>query len=193
MKKVLSQLRGAGGSQGATGRVDVWKVLLDVRSRCADRAPVPEVGSEALPAWINMDRNALASVLTHVIRNAQDATPENGQISIQLHRADGWLTVSVVDSGHGMDAEFIRERLFRPFDSTKGTQGMGIGAYQVRDLVRGAGGEVDVESVPGVGTTFRLTFPCAADQAGSDHPPEAADGLEAAATESAPTTGAGMT
>jgi signal transduction histidine kinase len=60
-----------------------------------------------------------------------------------------------------MSQGFIRDRLFRPFDSTKGAQGMGIGAYQVRDIVRGAGGEVDVTSTPNVGTTFKVRLPLA--------------------------------
>ena len=47
----------------------------------------------------------------------------------------------VSDTGAGMDAEFVRERLFRPFDSTKGSKGMGIGAYQVREYVQMLGGQ----------------------------------------------------
>ena len=53
-----------------------------------------------------------------------------------------------------MDAEFLRRRLFRPFDSTKGSKGMGIGAYQVREYVRSLGGDVEVQSMPGKGTDF---------------------------------------
>jgi signal transduction histidine kinase len=60
----------------------------------------------------------------------------------------------VIDDGAGMDEEFLRQRLFRPFDSTKGSKGMGIGAYQVREYVRSLGGDVDVHSTPGVGTQF---------------------------------------
>jgi len=67
--------------------------------------------------------------------------------------------VQIEDNGAGMDESFIRDRLFRPFDSTKGSQGMGIGAYQVREFVEQAGGRVEVESTPGQGTVFRLCFP----------------------------------
>jgi signal transduction histidine kinase len=67
------------------------------------------------------------------------------------------LTVS--DSGSGMTAEFIRERLFRPFDSTKGSKGMGIGAYQVREYVHALGGRIRVRSAPGQGTTVTLRLP----------------------------------
>ena len=67
------------------------------------------------------------------------------------------LTVS--DTGAGMTREFIQERLFKPFDTTKGSKGMGIGAYQVREYVLSLGGRVDVASEPGQGTRFTLRIP----------------------------------
>jgi len=67
--------------------------------------------------------------------------------------------IEVADSGAGMSAEFVRDRLFRPFDSTKGPKGMGIGAYQVRDYVRSIRGDVAVSSSPGAGTVFSLSLP----------------------------------
>jgi signal transduction histidine kinase len=60
-----------------------------------------------------------------------------------------------------MDADFIRNRLFRPFDTTKGDRGMGIGAYEVREVVRKARGDVEVHSSPGAGTRFVLSLPLA--------------------------------
>jgi signal transduction histidine kinase len=66
--------------------------------------------------------------------------------------------VEIVDTGSGMDDEFIRTRLFQPFDSTKGA-GMGIGAYECRETLRALGGNIEVESAPGRGTRFRLSLP----------------------------------
>ena len=66
--------------------------------------------------------------------------------------------VDIRDNGSGMDETFIRERLFRPFDTTKGARGMGIGAYQAREYLRSVAGEVRVTSRPGAGTTFSLVF-----------------------------------
>jgi hypothetical protein len=60
-----------------------------------------------------------------------------------------------------MDEAFVRERLFRPFDSTKGSKGMGIGAYQARQFVESAGGEVRLRTAPGEGTRFEMRFPAA--------------------------------
>ena len=62
-----------------------------------------------------------------MIRNAQDATPASGAVSIELQGAPTEARLTVVDNGSGMDEEFQRHRLFRPFDSTKGAKGMGIG------------------------------------------------------------------
>ncbi len=58
-----------------------------------------------------------------------------------------------------MSREFIRERLFRPFDSTKGSESMGVGAYQARDYVQGLSGNIDVSSELGKGTVFTIRFP----------------------------------
>ena len=67
--------------------------------------------------------------------------------------------VSIRDSGQGMSSEFIRERLFRPFDSTKGSHSMGIGAHQARDYVRTLGGQIEVSSQIAVGTEFLISLP----------------------------------
>jgi len=71
---------------------------------------------------------------------------------------NGQPHVDIVDTGEGMDANFVRDRLFRPFDTTKGTRGMGIGAFQIREYVTSLGGQVEVQSEPGKGTTLRLLF-----------------------------------
>lgn len=155
MRRVLDQLQ-MPLSQEAAGRTEVAKVLMEVRSHCADRRPVPEVEIPPATVWAAIDRDKLASVLTHLVRNAQDATLVEGHVRIDVTTTGDQLVLSVADDGCGMDEVFIRDRLFRPFDSTKGDRGMGIGAYQVRDIVRSAGGDVEVTSTPGAGTTFRV-------------------------------------
>jgi signal transduction histidine kinase len=66
--------------------------------------------------------------------------------------------LSVVDNGCGMSPEFVRDSLFRPFQSTK-QHGLGIGLFQLRTIVLAHGGSVHVDSEPGHGTTFRVTLP----------------------------------
>jgi signal transduction histidine kinase len=67
--------------------------------------------------------------------------------------------VEVADTGCGMDPQFISDRLFRPFDTTKGNAGMGVGVYESREFVLGIGGSMDVQSTPGQGTVFRVQLP----------------------------------
>jgi signal transduction histidine kinase len=60
-----------------------------------------------------------------------------------------------------MDEDFIRNRLFKPFFTTKASRGMGIGAYQAREYVRSLGGTLHVDSTPGEGTVFAIELPLA--------------------------------
>jgi signal transduction histidine kinase len=109
--------------------------------------------------FVEMDRDRLNMLVTHLLRNAQDATPTDGHVDVAVSKEDGFARIEVTDNGCGMDAEFIRDRLFKPFDSTKGAQGMGIGAYQIRETVSAVGGSVTVKSEPGVGTTMIVKLP----------------------------------
>lgn len=159
MKKVLAQLRSGALEAKAVTRANLAKVLLEVEAQCRDRRPTPEFGRVDDQLSIDMDRSQLVSALVHIVRNAQDATPADGRIRVTAEQQSGEVHVLVADTGSGMDLEFVRDRLFAPFDSTKGQEGMGIGAYQARELVRSAGGRVEVASAPGSGTVFRLVFP----------------------------------
>ena len=98
-------------------------------------------------------------VLQHVIRNAQDATAADGDVCVKIVPESDFILIDVVDNGSGMSPEFVRERLFTPFDSTKSSRGMGIGAYQAQAFARQHGGDVEVESTPGRGTRFRIRLP----------------------------------
>jgi signal transduction histidine kinase len=82
---------------------------------------------------------------------------ENSGASVGL--TGDFACLTVVDVGSGMTPDFIKERLFKPFDTTKGSKGMGIGAYQVREYIRSVGGRVKVQSAPGDGTRFTLWLP----------------------------------
>ena len=69
-----------------------------------------------------------------------------------------WV-VEIRDNGHGMDADFIENRLFRPFDTTKGNAGMGVGMYESREFIQRLGGNIRVESEVGKGTVVELQIP----------------------------------
>jgi signal transduction histidine kinase len=105
------------------------------------------------------DRDRLQTVFGHLVQNAQEACDKNGVVSVCMTREHGAAIVEVTDNGAGMDEEFIRHRLFKPFDSTKGLTGMGIGAFESRDFIRSLGGNIHVQSTPGVGSVFRVYIP----------------------------------
>ncbi len=107
---------------------------------------------------VRAEREKLTRVVGHIVQNAIEATPYTGKVSVTLKVDDHWAEIEVADTGAGMDAVFIRERLFQPFDSTKGT-GMGIGAYECKSYVQELGGDIMVESRPGEGSRFTLRFP----------------------------------
>lgn len=106
------------------------------------------------------DEDNLEMIVTHIIKNAQEATASDGYVDVTLRSEDGnQAIIEVEDNGCGMDSDFLKNRLFRPFDTTKSGKGMGIGVYQTREFIRNLGGDVLVKSEPGVGTTFTIRIP----------------------------------
>ena len=101
------------------------------------------------------------------MQNALDATPPSGRVWIRIERFSGQVKVDVGDTGEGMTEEFVRTRLFRPFNTTKHS-GMGIGSYESFQYIRELGGQVSVASQPGQGTTFTVLLPLFESQHESD-------------------------
>jgi putative PEP-CTERM system histidine kinase len=142
-------------------RVSLTETCTEAARRCETGVPHPTVETRDRSVEVIVNRERLLQVLEHVIRNAQQATPPDGSVTVSAARAGHQAIIEVKDTGCGMDAQFIRDRLFRPFDSTKGEQGFGIGAYQAREFARKCGGAVEVESAPGKGTRFIIRLPLA--------------------------------
>ena len=107
---------------------------------------------------VAIDRDQFCSILSHLINNARDATQSPSEVVVASHKIGHQITIDVADTGPGMEDEFIREEFLRPFRSTK-SGGMGIGGYQIREMLRLAGGELEVISAKGVGTIMRCMFP----------------------------------
>jgi putative PEP-CTERM system histidine kinase len=160
MTRLIEQLQ-QGEIRSAEREIALQSVLARVVERTRGREPVPTLDCPEPGILVAADPERLAVAIEHVVRNGQDATAAGGAVSIRLVQDGTRAVVQVADTGSGMTAEFIRERLFRPFDSTKGSKGMGIGAYQVRDYVRSLRGDVAVASSPGAGTVFSITLPVA--------------------------------
>jgi putative PEP-CTERM system histidine kinase len=100
----------------------------------------------------------LDHVIGHLIQNAIDATAERGRVSVRVLREGNFAVLEVLDTGIGMTDEFVRERLFKPFETTK-AEGMGIGVYESAQYVNGLGGQILIESEPGAGTRVRVLLP----------------------------------
>ncbi len=110
-----------------------------------------------LPKMI-ADREQLQTVLTNLFLNAGEAVGKEGRIAVETRQVDGRAILSVADNGCGMSGAFVRDSLFRPFHSTK-KNGLGIGMFQSKMIIEAHRGSIHVESEPGKGTTFRLSFP----------------------------------
>jgi len=179
MQRLIEQLQRR-EVQGVSQRIALAEVARRAVEHCSTRRPAPVLLPDAADVQVECDPERLGVIVEHVIRNAQDATPEGGSVTLSVGfgaaapdapvvagETNGFLRVphavlTVTDTGSGMSHEFIQERLFKPFDTTKGSQGMGIGAYQAREYVRSLGGRVEVASDPGRGTRFTLLLPLAA-------------------------------
>ena len=164
MQKLLQQLQ-HGDTYGPARRANLAGCVREALRKCAGREPEPLFSEPAATVEAVVDTERLTTILAHLIRNAQDATPADGKVEVRLSTAQARACILIADNGSGMDAEFVRQRLFRPFDTTKGSQGMGIGAYQARAYVTAAGGSLTVESARGAGTTVRILLPLAAGEA----------------------------
>jgi putative PEP-CTERM system histidine kinase len=115
-----------------------------------------DVVNPGLVVFANATR--LERVIGHIIQNALEATSRDGKVAIRLTEEDGSAVIELKDTGRGMSETFIRERLFKPFESTK-PAGMGIGVFESREYVHELGGKLEVESQLSVGTTFKVILP----------------------------------
>jgi putative PEP-CTERM system histidine kinase len=141
--------------------VELHRTLMDAVKKCKEQRPVPSLRLEQTDIRVNADQDRLTMTLVHLIRNAQEATDNNGFVDITMGRRDNTALIVIEDNGVGMSREFIHNQLFKPFVTTKSGKGMGIGAYQTREFITSLGGAITVESTPGEGATFTITLPLA--------------------------------
>ena len=132
--------------------------LKAVAEACrATRAATIDLPDEATAAGIAIDPEAFDAVLTHLMNNAAEASGDE-TVTVRLRDGNLRIEIDICDKGPGMTPEFVRDELFRPFSTTKGG-GHGIGAFQARQLLRDAGGDLLVLSRAGEGTTMRILLP----------------------------------
>jgi putative PEP-CTERM system histidine kinase len=110
------------------------------------------------PFKVRVDCDQIGKVVTNLVLNANDAVNRGGAIRISTARDNDWAVLSVVDNGCGMSPEFVRQNLFRPFQTTK-KNGTGIGMFQSKLIVEAHKGKIEVDSTENLGTTFRVLLP----------------------------------
>ena len=109
---------------------------------------------------VRSDRSQLVAAIRHIVQNGVDSAGREGQVDVAARALNRHsVEISIADDGEGMSAEFINNALFKPFESTKGVSGMGVGVYQSREYIRSMGGEMEVDSEVGAGTRFTIRLP----------------------------------
>ncbi|PHV29281.1 PEP-CTERM system histidine kinase PrsK [Janthinobacterium sp. BJB426] len=156
--KTLLQKLARGEAPEASAPLLLDGLLRQAVAAKASLAPAPRLEIVDGELTVLANRARLERVLGHLIQNAIEATASDGKVAVRLRRVQHTAVVELDDTGQGMSEQFIRERLFTPFDTTK-TAGMGIGVFESREYLREVGGSLEVRSEPQVGTTFRVILP----------------------------------
>lgn len=161
MEKLRKQPAPEEAAPRSAGRVEIREVV----ERCVQRKSGAGVSMQGLnePIYADITRpEEFESALEHVLSNALEASPPGSSVRLSVDMQDKRVCVRVEDDGVGMTPEFLANELFRPLRTTK-KKGLGIGAYQARSLIRNLGGDMEVQSTPGKGTTVSLLLPACMD------------------------------
>ena len=159
MQHIIDQLKKGKIKTEPQSVIDLSKIIKDVAAQQAGNRPVLQIDSNVDECLVCGEQTKMTAVLGHLVQNAQEATAQNGFVRLELTKNDHQAIIKIIDNGVGMDKKFIASRLFKPFDTTKGNAGMGIGVYEARDYIVKHSGQIDVESSPGQGTEFTITLP----------------------------------
>jgi putative PEP-CTERM system histidine kinase len=157
MRQLMAQLREGTTPAGTAFGVDLVAVARRIEAHTTSRGRSLELRL-IQPAIARGHEERIERVIGHLVLNALEATDPQGQVWLELDAQGDRARIVVGDTGHGMTAEFIRDRLFKPFQSTKAT-GMGIGAYESSQYIHELGGKISVVSEPQRGTQVTLLIP----------------------------------
>jgi putative PEP-CTERM system histidine kinase len=160
MKRMLANLRQMQSDVEVGDVVDIRDVVREGVKRKSNETPAPTLTTTNEPLRVRAGRDRLQSVVEHLLQNAIEATDPDGSIAVSVDKDGGKARITITDTGCGMARDFVNNRLFKPFDTTKGKAGMGIGAYESRHVVASMKGELFVDSTPGKGTRFTIVLPC---------------------------------
>jgi len=107
---------------------------------------------------IKSDKGQIQQVLLNLLNNALDAVNDGGSIEIKISKKEGKMKIACKDNGIGISKEEI-QKIFDPFYSSKREKGTGLGLFITYGIVQKLGGNIEVESLPGVGSVFTVILP----------------------------------
>jgi signal transduction histidine kinase len=157
MRQLMLQLREGARPPGGVSGVDLVPIASRLEQVARGRGRVLELHVEGRLVTRGHEER-IERVLGHVVQNALDASGADKRVWLKLARHSGQALVEVGDTGQGMSQEFVRERLFKPFQTTK-PSGMGIGAYESFQYLRELGGTISVDSELNRGTIVTILLP----------------------------------
>ena len=158
LAKVLAQLRDKQVAQSTNKTVDLGDIIERVTAQRNVMQPQVVIKHNE-ECFASIDHERFFSVMNHLIQNAQEATSDDGWVEITLEKQENQISVVVSDNGSGMSESFIKSRLFKPFDTTKGNAGMGIGVFEAKQFFESVAGSLTVESIDGQGTKMIVFLP----------------------------------
>lgn len=160
IERLLLQIRNREEALQAQG-IPVANCLKKVIQLTNHRHPIPKLDwrLDMPEVMVKGDEERFINVLCHLVENAQEATPEEGEVKLVVTYRRHKLLIAVRDTGCGMDPEFLHFELVKPFSTTKGEKGMGIGVFEAREYAHAVGGKLRIESIKGKGSTFHLELP----------------------------------
>jgi len=159
ISRLVEQLRNKKAQDEKKVRVDLVSLIKEVVASRQHQLPLPGFHTFTQECLVTLEKGRLRNVLAHLVDNAQQATEDDGEVLLTLSASENMHVLEIRDSGHGMNEDFIRERLFKAFDTTKGNAGMGIGMFESREFIRQMGGDIRVQSKPGKGSIITLNIP----------------------------------
>ena len=157
MRTMMLQLREGEAPPGGLSGVELLPIVRRIEAVASGRGRTVEV-EIVDPVVTRGHEDRIERVLGHVVQNALDATQPSDRVWLKLARCSGQAQVEVGDTGNGMSQEYVRTRLFKPFQSTKAA-GMGIGAYESFQYVRELGGSISVDTELERGTVMTIALP----------------------------------
>lgn len=157
MRQLMLQLREGARPTGLSSGVNLSTIAARLQTAARQRGRTVLVQAQEGVETRGVEER-IERVIGHAVQNALDATQDEQAVRLDIDAMGSYARVQVIDEGVGMSEDFVRERLFKAFQSTK-AHGMGIGAFESMQYVRELGGKVEVTSAPGRGTTLTFLLP----------------------------------